>query len=163
MELAERVAALSDFAAVVACQDLAAALAARPDVSVYDAADQLPPELSDQIDPETLKTALDEHYHVALPPEVSIELARTMLAVAAADPDLAPSLARVLDETQDTKQFALEVLALGAAISMVIATATSKKDKHGWSKEALTPALAKALGYCFGQVRPFVPGASGTG
>lgn len=161
MELAERVAALSDLAAVVACQDLAAALAAQSEVSLIDAVDRLPPELSDQVDTQELKEDLDEHYHVALPPDVSIRLARSMLEAAAEEPAIAPTLARVLDETQDTKQFALEVLALGAAISMVIFSSTTTKDKEGWGKRALSPELAEKFTGWLKELKPWPSGGGG--
>jgi len=161
MDLSERVAALSDFQAVVACQDLAAALAARSEVSLIDAVDQLPPELSGQVDPQLLKEDLDERYHVTLPPEVSVRLARSMLTTAAEEPNLAPILAKVLDDTQDTKQFALEVLALGAAISMVITASTTTKGKDGWGKQALSPELAEKFTGWFKELKPWVGGGKG--
>lgn len=162
MELAARVAALSDFSAVVACQDLAAALAARSEAPLADGVDQLPAELGLQIDAQALKENLDERYHVALPPDVSISLARAMLAFAAEDPALAPTLVKVLDETRDTKQFALEVLALGAAISMVIAAATTTKGKDGWGKKALSPQLAGKFTDWLKELKPWVaPGQAG--
>jgi hypothetical protein len=162
MQLSERVAALSDFAAVVACQDLAAALAARSEVPLFDAVEQLPPEVAAQVDPETLKADLDERYHVTLPPDVSVRLARSMLAAAAEEPALAPTLSKVLDETQDTKQFALEVLALGAAISMVIAASTTTKGKDGWGKQALSPELAEKFTGWLNELKPWVGASQGT-
>ena len=158
MELAERVARLSDFQAVVACQDLAAALAAQSEVSLIDAVDQLPAELSSEVDPQALKDDLDGRYHVTLPPDVSVRLARSMLAAAAEDDSTAPVLARVLDETKDTKQFALEVLALGAAISMVIAASTTTKGKEGWGKQALSPELAEKFTGWLKELKPWVAG-----
>jgi hypothetical protein len=158
MELAERVAGLSDFQAVVACEDLAAALAARSEVPLADVVDQMPSELRSEIDPQALKEDLDERYHVALPPEVSIRLARAMLAVAAEDPVMAPLLVKVLDETQDTKQFALSVLAVGAAISMVITASTTTKGKDGWGKQALSPELAEKFTGWLKELKPWVGG-----
>lgn len=146
MELTERIAALSDFAAVAACQDLATALEARSGVALADAVDDLPPELIGRFDPAALKEGLGAGYDIALPPEISVQLARTMLQLAAEDEATAPMLAKVLDESTDTRQFALEVLAIGAAISMVIFTATSSFGKGGFAKAALSPELAEKLG-----------------
>lgn len=155
MTLARRVGALSDFEAVAACADFAAALAERRGLALLDDVDALS-EIVGEIDTETLKANLDEHYHVGLPPDVSVELARAILAAAAADPQLAPMLEKQLEETRDTKQFALEVLAVGAAISMVIVAATTKRDRDGWAKETLSPDLAEKLGGWLDKLRPWL-------
>ena len=156
MELPERLAALSDFAAVAACQDLADALAKRRGAALLDDADTLGAALPRTADAAALKAGLLENYHLSLPPEVSIELARAMLAAAAAEPELAPLLEQLLDENRDTRQFALEVLALGAAISMVIVSATTTRDKDGFGKQALSPELAEKLGAWLDKLRPWV-------
>ncbi|HYI47449.1 MAG TPA: hypothetical protein VEX35_03190 [Allosphingosinicella sp.] len=160
MELADRIAALSDFAAVAACQDLATALAARSGVALADAVDELPPELIGRFDPSALKEGLDMGYDIALPPEVSVQLARAMLLAAAEDETTAPVLAKVLDESSDTRQFALEVLAIGAALSMVIFSATSSYGKDGFGKAALSPELAEKIGGWLDKLRPWVGGGS---
>ena len=162
MELADRVAALSDFAAVAVCGELAAALAASSSMALTDAVDGLPAELVGDLDPQAIREGLDRRYQIAMPPEVSIPLARAMLGAAAEDEAIAPVLARVLDETRDTKQFALEVLALGAALSMVIVAATSSYGKDGFGKAVLSPELAEKLGGWLDKLRPWMAGGQAT-
>ena len=85
-------------------------------------------------------------------------LARSMLGVAAASPALAPTLKAVLDVHSDTKQFVLETLALGAAVSMVILAATITVENGHVGKAELSPALAKQLG---GWLKALTPWATG--
>ena len=155
MMLGERVAALSDLAAVAVCEELATTLLARPDVALDHV--ELPALLTSDADFATMRAGLDRHYYMALPPDVSVPLARSLLAAAADDLVLAPVLARVMDDHRDTKQFALEVLSVGAAISMVILAATTTREKGRIGKKALTPELAKALAGCLNLLKPFAP------
>jgi hypothetical protein len=155
MELAERLRGLSDLAAVDVCEQLAAAMIA--DVAVPDVLGE--PLLAP--DSAALGETLAERYHEALPPTLSVELARSMLDIAAHDAAMAPRLAEVLDNRQDTKQFALEVLSIGAAISMVIIAANSTFGPNGYGKEALSPELAAKLGGWLDSLKPWFksPGA----
>jgi hypothetical protein len=158
MDLATRIAALSDLAAVAVCEELAAALLARRGVSLDTATAALPPELAADPDLKAMRAELDDRYHAALPPDVSVPLARSILEAAAANPALAPTLAVVLDTHRDTKQFALEALALGAAVSMVILTATTTVEHGRIGKVALSPALAKQLGAWLTALKPWATG-----
>jgi hypothetical protein len=144
MILGERVAALSDLAAVAVCEELATTLLARPDVALDDV--ELPALLASDEDFAALRAGLDRHYYMALPPDVSVPLARSLLAAAADDLALAPVLTRVLDDHRDTKQFVLEVLSIGAAISMVILAATTTYENGRFVKKELTPELAEKMG-----------------
>jgi hypothetical protein len=153
MTLGERVAALSDLAAVAVCEEMAAALLARPNVALHDA--ELPTLLADDADFALLRAGLDQHYYTALPPGVSVPLARSLLAIAAEDAALEPALAQVLDSHRDTKQFALEVLSIGAAISLVILSATTTIENGRLGKKALTPELVKAVGGCLNALKPW--------
>jgi hypothetical protein len=158
MDLGPRIAALSDLAAVTVCQELAAALLTRSGFSLDAAAGALPPELATNPELIALRTGLDERYHTALTPEVSVPLARSMLEVAAADPELAPTLEVVLDAHRDTKQFVLEVLALGAAVSMVIIAATTTVEHGQVGKKVLPPGVAHELGAWLTALAPWATG-----
>jgi hypothetical protein len=153
MILGEQVAALSDLAAVAVCEELATALLARADVALDHV--ELPPLLTSDADFATLRAGLDRHYYMALPPDVSVPLARSLLAAAADDLALAPVVARVLDDHRDTKQFALEVLSVGAAISMVILAATITSENGRFGKKTLTPELAKAMAGWLNALKPW--------
>jgi hypothetical protein len=63
---------------------------------------------------------------VALDSAASAAVAKTFLLAAAADPDFSPLVASELAEFRDEKQFVVEVLALGAAVSMIIMAATTR-------------------------------------
>jgi hypothetical protein len=153
MILGERVAALSDLAAVAVCEELATALLARTDVALEDV--ELPALLTSDEDFATLRAGLDRHYYMALPPDVSVPLARSLLAAAADDLVLAPVLTRVLDDHRDTKQFVLEVLSIGAAISMVILAATTTYENGRLGKKELTPEQAKEIAGCLNALKPW--------
>ena len=155
MNFPARVAGLSDLAAVAICQELAAALLTRPGVSIDAAVAALPPALAADNDLATLRANLDDRYYTALPPKVSVALARSMLDVAAANPELAPTLDAVLEAHRDTKQFALEVLALGAAVSMVILAATTTYKDGRVGKTVLRADLAKELGGWLTALKPW--------
>ena len=122
--------------------DLQAWIDSLPDVAVVNVFDDLVQALTDQlsIDVETLiastpaelarepafKSAIEQaktNYHVRLSPAASVAIARDMLS-AIADSPMAPVLATVAQGYRDKQQFALEVLALGAAVSMVLMTCT---------------------------------------
>jgi hypothetical protein len=160
MDLATRVAALSDLVAVDVCQRLAADLLRRPGPSLEEAAAALPPAFTADVDFRRMFADLDESYHTKLPPGLSVRLAREILANAATDPALAATLAPVLDAYRDTRQFAVEVLALGAAFSMVILSATVTYEDGKAAKKVLTPELAKALTGWFTSLKPWAPRGS---
>ncbi|TSD82899.1 hypothetical protein FFK22_040650 [Mycobacterium sp. KBS0706] len=161
MDLRKNVAALSDLAAVAICEELAAALLAQPDVSLDAAVAALPPMLAGDPDLAALHAGLEERYHFALPPEISVPLARSLLDAAAGDPALAPALAAVLDAHRDTKQFVLEVLALGAAVSMVIFAATTSYKDGRIEKKVLTPAQAEQFGAWLRELKPWASSNDG--
>jgi hypothetical protein len=157
MDLVTRVAALSDLVAVDVCQRLAADLLRRPGPSLEEAAAALPAAFTADVDFPRMFADLDESYYTKLPPDLSVRLAREILANAATDPALAATLAPVLDAYRDTRQFAVEVLALGAAFSMVILSATVTYEDGKAGKKALTPELAKALTGWFTSLKPWAP------
>jgi hypothetical protein len=65
-------------------------------------------------------------YHTKLDPLTSVALCGGMLRAAAADPALRPALADFARGYRDEEQAVLEILALGAAISMIIVVATTR-------------------------------------
>lgn len=159
MDLDARIDKLSDFAAVAVCGRLAEALLADPRFSVEDAIGRLPPEVGAGTDAAALGKGLDdEKYHLALPREVAVPLARSVLHAAAKSPELAPALEAALDDGADTKQFAVEVLALGAAISMVIFASTTTVADGKLGKTSLSAELAKELGGWLNALKPWATG-----
>jgi len=70
------------------------------------------------------------------------------------DAALALVLAQVLDSHRDTKQFALEVLSIGVAISLVTVSVTITIENGRLGKKALTPELAKAMGGWLNALKP---------
>ena len=63
-------------------------------------------------------------YQRRLPPAELVVIARSLLGAVADSSRLAPALAAVAEDYRDERQFVLEVLAIGAAVSMVIFAAT---------------------------------------
>src|SRR6516165_10681273 len=138
MDLPARITALSDIAAVSLCEQLASELLQQRGIVLTEGASLVPPTVTGGVDLAALCAELDDTYHTKLPPDVSVRLAREMLLAAADDPTTAPVLTALLEARRDTLQFALEVLALGAALSMVILSATVTVDKGRVGKKALT-------------------------
>jgi hypothetical protein len=155
MDLGDWVAGLSDLAAVDVCQQLVAAALRGPGASLEAAVDAVPPELAENPDFRELWDKFDDVSTMKLPPNVSIRLAREMLSSAAADPALSPTLEEVSRDYRDTKQFVLEVLAVGAAFSMVIFSATVTNESGKWVKKELSPAQAKAIAGWFSELKPW--------
>jgi hypothetical protein len=88
-------------------------------------------------------------YQMRLPPAESVAVARTLLSAVADSATLAPALAAVAKDYRDKRQFALEVLAFGVAVSMVIFVATTRVERSPdgkWHvvKDVASPALVKA-------------------
>lgn len=84
-----------------------------------------------------------------LTPEASVQAARALLRILAEDEALAPALQEAMDTYRDDKMMALEILAVGTAVSMVIVAATSsfegKIGKVKIKKDNATPGQLRAL------------------
>ena len=122
----------------------------------------LAPEIRENESFQKLLAGFAEHYHDKIEGEPAQRIAASFLIIAAEDPALRPALSDFLASYEDTTQFTgLEILAAGAAISMIlIAATTSFEGKIGTitvrkqvaTKEQIEAAgswavaLARALG-----------------
>jgi hypothetical protein len=86
----------------------------------------IPPQLGDDPRFRALWAEFPERYYTKLPPDLSEALAREMLSHVAADAALAPALRRFAESYRDEDQAAMQILAVGAAVSMIIMVATTR-------------------------------------
>jgi len=105
------------------CETLAAEALSLPELSLDAAIANLPLELGKDATLQQMLDRFDAAYSAKLPPRVSPQLARDILNATTQNPALSPLLAKVAHEYKDTKQFVLEVLSVGAALSMIIVSA----------------------------------------
>ena len=145
-ELLNQLEALAPIQQVALCQAILARLMASPE-AIHAASEALDPDIRDN--PSFLALAAEARTNptIALDKAASAEAAKTFLLAAAADPDFSPLVASELAEFRDEKQFVVEVLTLGAAVSMIIIAATTRFEyvKGGFKiiKEAASPELVK--------------------
>jgi hypothetical protein len=147
--------------------DLRAWVESLPDITVVDVCEKLVDFLNEHVvdDIDTLVASAPPElrrepafaaalararadYQRRLPPAESVAIARSLLTAVADTPSLAPVLATVAKDYRDERMFALEVLAIGAAVSMVIFAATirverSPDGKWMFVKEPASPEIVR--------------------
>src|SRR5689334_12461699 len=118
-ELVKRLEALSPIQQVTLCQAILARLTADPE-AMRAASQALDPAVRDNPAFSALTQEASTDPAVALDRAASAAVAKTFLLAAAADPNFSPLVGSELAEFRDEKQLVLEVLALGAAVSLII-------------------------------------------
>jgi hypothetical protein len=145
-ELLNRLEALAPIQQVTLCQAILARLTANPE-AIRAASDVLDPAVRDN--PSFLAVAQEARTDpaIALDKAASAAVAKTFLLGAAADSDFSSLVASELTEFRDEKQFVVEVLTLGAAVSMIIIAATTRFEYRKGAvkifKEVASPDLVK--------------------
>ena len=165
MQLGTWIDALPEKTVVDVCERFSSQIAGASEVELDAAVAGLPPELREDAEFIRLWDHFADEYYTKLPPALSVPLARDMLHMAAASPALASALAAFARDYRDEDQFALEVLAIGAAISMVIITATTSAEMRigevTVTKHTATPAQIKAAGNWLDHLKSFRAASQG--
>jgi hypothetical protein len=137
--LKARLAASSSFDLVGIARCLAEILGPLPDETTIEGDDALSQRLA-----EALGTRLDRKAWIRrLEPSLSGDLAREILGNAIEDPNLEPVLGQAIDRhEQDESMNAIEILAYGVAISLIILVATTRVE---WKQGKPTRIVKETL------------------
>ena len=153
-ELLKRLEVLAPIQQVALCQAILARLTANPE-AIRAASQALDPGVRDNPSFLALAAEASTDPAIALDKAASAAMAKTFLLAAATDPDFSPLAASELAEFRDEKQFVVEVLALGAAVSMIIIAASTRfeyrKGAFKIIKEVASPELVKEATLMIGQ------------
>jgi len=141
--LRDRIHKLDDFQAVHALAHIRDVLFEGMDSSLDDVLKAVPPDVAALPEFQQLLAAMETADSASLPSADSVRIARGTLELLADREEWAPILETALGSFRDNKAFALEILAIGTAISMIIMAATTTFKFKGKGYEVGKGAASK--------------------